>query len=64
MDLTIPLKISVFGGQEKIRISHLENQFEQLAEAFSANSQLMVMFAREINRIKECLSDEDPMGLQ
>ena len=46
------------------RISHLENQFEHLAEAFSANSQLMVMFAREINRIKECLSDEDLMGLQ
>ena len=46
------------------RISHLERQFEQLAEAFNANSQLMVMFAREINRIKECLIDEDPMGLQ
>ena len=46
------------------RISHLENQFEQLAEAFHANSQLMVMLAREVKRIRDCLTDEDPMGLQ
>jgi len=46
------------------RIAHLENQFEQLADAFHANSQLMVMLAREVKRIRDCLTDEDPMGLQ
>ena len=46
------------------RISHLERQFEQMSEAFSANSQLMVMLARELKRVRDCLSDEDPMGLQ
>jgi hypothetical protein len=46
------------------RIAYLENQFEQLAEAFNANSQLMIMFARELKRIKDLMIDEDPMGLQ
>jgi ABC-type branched-subunit amino acid transport system ATPase component len=46
------------------RISYLEQQFEQLAEAFNANSQLMVMMARELKRIKDLMIDEDPMGLQ
>jgi 6-pyruvoyl-tetrahydropterin synthase len=38
--------------------------FDQLAEAFNANSQLMIMFARELKRIKNVMTDEDPMGLQ
>jgi len=46
------------------RISHLEHQFEQMAEAFHANSQLMIMLARELKHIRDCLSDEDPMGMQ
>jgi len=46
------------------RISHLEQQIEQIAEAFSANAQVMVMLAREIKYIRECFIDEDPMGLQ
>ncbi len=46
------------------RISHLEHQFEQMAEAFHANSQLMVMMARELKRIKDVMGDEDPMGMQ
>jgi hypothetical protein len=46
------------------RISHLEHQFEQMAEAFHANSQLMVMMARELKRIKDVMNDEDPMGMQ
>jgi hypothetical protein len=46
------------------RIAYLENQFDQLAEAFNANSQLMIMFARELKRIKNVMTDEDPMGLQ
>jgi len=46
------------------RISHLENQFEQLAEAFHGNSQLMVMLAKELKRIKDAMGDEDPMGMQ
>jgi hypothetical protein len=46
------------------RISKLEHQFEQMAEAFHANSQLMVMMARELKRIKDAMGDEDPMGMQ
>ena len=46
------------------RISKLEQQFEQIAEAFHANSQLMVMMARELKRIKDAMGDEDPMGMQ
>jgi hypothetical protein len=46
------------------RISHLERQFEQLSEAFHANSQLMVMMARELKRIKDLMNDEDPIGMQ
>jgi hypothetical protein len=46
------------------RIAYLEQQFEQMAEAFSANTQVMVMLAREIRQIRNCLIDIDPMGLQ
>ena len=46
------------------RVSHLEHQFEQMVESFHANSQLMVMMARELKRIKDLMNDEDPMGMQ
>lgn len=46
------------------RISHLEHQFEQLAEAFHSNSQVMVMLATELKYLSHALSDEDPMGMQ
>jgi hypothetical protein len=46
------------------RISHLEQQFEQMAEAFHANSQLMVMLARELKRIRNDMGYDDPMVRQ
>lgn len=46
------------------RISHLEQQFEQMAEAFHANSQLMVMLARELKRIRDDMGYDDPMVRQ
>lgn len=46
------------------RISHLEHQFEQLAEAFHNNSQVMVMIARELNRMRIDMGYEEPMVRQ
>jgi len=46
------------------RITHLEDQFEQMAEAFHANSQVMIMLARELKSLSHYLSDEDPIGMQ